>query len=249
MRRIRQVCLIAALAAMPWADAARAEEFVPAAKLVGQFLETYCLDCHDSTKQKGDRDFEPFTLPLKSVADLISAKDIIDQITLKEMPPKKSDQPTDEERLAMVRALREGTAAARSKLESSGSRTVMRRLSSREYENTLATLFGRRMDTLGVTADFPKEKTSQHIDTIGQALVTSGFLVDQYFQAANRVVETRLGKPVMEPKEWRFNGNFIQYEELKGSHKSAFNYRYLFACTSSRTPTRAKAATAILRTS
>ncbi len=227
MRRLRQACLIAALAALPWSAGARAEEAVPAAKVVGKFLETYCLDCHDSTTQKGDREFESFTLPLKSIAELISAKDIIDQVTLKEMPPKKADQPTDEERIAIVRALREGTAAARSKLESSGSRTVMRRLSSREYENTLATLFGRRMDTLGLTADFPKEKTSQHIDTIGQSLVTSGFLVDQYFQAANRLVETRLGKPAMEPKDWRFNGHFVQYEELQGSHKSAFDYRYL----------------------
>ncbi len=238
MRRIRKVCLLAALAAMPWADAARAEELVPAAKLVGRFLETYCLDCHDSTTQKGDRDFEPFTLPLKSVADLISAKEIIDQITLKEMPPKKSDQPTDEERLAVLRALREGTAAARSKLESSGSRTVMRRLSSREYENTLATLFGRRVDTLGLTADFPKEKTSQHIDTIGQTLVTSGFLIDQYFQSANRLVETRLGKPAMESQQWRFNGHFLQYEELSGSHKSAFNYRYLNLYEQPNTDTR-----------
>ncbi len=238
MRRIRQVCLVAALAAMPWADAARAEELVPPAKLVGQFLDTYCLDCHDSTKQKGDRDFEAFTLPLKSVADLISAKDIIDQITLKEMPPKKADQPTDEERLAMVRALREGTTAARSKLESSGSRTVIRRLSSREYENTLATLFGRRVDTLGLTADFPKEKTSQHIDTIGQTLVTSGFLVDQYFQAANRLVEMRLGKPETKPQQWRFNDHFLQYEELSGSHKAAFKYRYLNLYEQPNTDTR-----------
>lgn len=226
MRGIRHIRLVPALAAMLCAGAARAE-VVPPAKVVGQFLETYCLDCHDSTTQKGDREFESFALPLKSVADLIAAKDVIDQITLKEMPPKKSDQPTDEERLAVLRALREGTTALRGKLESSGSRTVMRRLSSREYENTLATLFGRRVDTLGLTADFPKEKTSQHMDTIGRTLVTSGFLVDQYFQAANRLVETRLGKPAMEPKDWRFNSHFVQYEELSGSHRTAFNYRYL----------------------
>ena len=238
MRSLRPVCLVAALAAMPWTDAARAEDIVPPVKVVTQFLDTYCLDCHDSTKQKGDRDFEAFTLPLKSVADLISAKDIIDQVTLKEMPPKKADQPTDEERIAVVRALREGTAAARSKLESSGSRTVMRRLSSREYENTLATLFGRRVDTLGLTADFPKEKTSQHIDTIGKSLVTSGFLVDQYFQAANRLVEMRLGKPAMEPQQWRFNGHFVQYEELQGSHKDVFNFGYLNLYEQPNTDTR-----------
>lgn len=194
---------------------------------VQQFLAKYCLECHDADVQKGDRAFHEFALPLKSTGDLIDARDIIDQLTLKEMPPKKADQPGDDERLALIRALREGTLAAQDKLRSTGSRTVMRRLSSREYENTLAVLFGRRVDTLGLTADFPKEKTSQHLDTIGKTLVTSGFLVDQYFQAANRLVETRLGKPATAPKQWRFNGHFVQYEELQGAHKSAFNYRYL----------------------
>ena len=206
--------------------------------LVDTFLSNYCLECHDSDVQKGDRDFDAFSFPLKTEADLIAAKDIIDQLTLKEMPPKKADQPKDEERLAMIRALREGTAAKRGKFQSSGSRTVLRRLSSREYENTLAALFGRRVDTLGLTADFPKEKTSQHLDTIGKSLVTSGFLVDQYFQSANRLVEVRLGKPQMEAKSWHFNSHFVQYEELSGPHKTAFNYRYLNLYEQPNTDTR-----------
>ena len=196
-------------------------------KLVQQFLGKYCMECHDADVQKGDRSFEEFTLPLNSTQSLIEARDIIDQLTLKEMPPKKADQPKDDERLAMIRALRDGSATAFRKIQSTGSRTVMRRLSSREYENSLAILFGRRVDTLGLTADFPKEKTSEHMDTIGKTLVTSGFLVDQYFQSANRLVETRLGKPAAAPKQWHFNSHFVQYEELEGSHKSAFNFRYL----------------------
>jgi hypothetical protein len=207
-------------------------------KLVQQFLGKYCLECHDADVQKGDRAFDAFALPLKSVADLIEARDIIDQLTLKEMPPKKADQPKDDERIAMIRALRDGTVAAHAKFQTTGSRTVMRRLSSREYENTLAVLFGRRVDTLGLTADFPKEKTTEHMDTIGKSLVTSGFLVEQYFQSANRLVETRLGKPAMEPKDWKFNGHFVQYEELSGSHKSAFNYRYLNLYEQPNTDTR-----------
>ncbi|MFN0077997.1 MAG: DUF1592 domain-containing protein [Prosthecobacter sp.] len=207
-------------------------------QLVQQFLGKYCLECHDADVQKGDRAFDAFALPLKSVADLIEARDIIDQLTLKEMPPKKADQPKDDERIAMIRALRDGTVAAHAKFQTTGSRTVMRRLSSREYENTLAVLFGRRVDTLGLTADFPKEKTTEHMDTIGKSLVTSGFLVDQYFQSANRLVETRLGKPAMEPKDWKFNGHFVQYEELSGSHKSAFNYRYLNLYEQPNTDTR-----------
>jgi hypothetical protein len=208
------------------------------AKQVEQFLNRYCLECHDAATHKGDRSFDKFTLPLKTLPAAIEARDIIDQLTLREMPPKKADQPSDDERLAMIRTLRDGTAAAQASLQSSGSRTVLRRLSNREYENTLATLFGRRIDTLGLTADFPKEKTARHLDTIGQSLVTSGFLVDQYFLSANRLVETRLGKPATAPKTWRFNSNFIQYEELTGSHKSAFNFRYLNIYEQPNTDTR-----------
>lgn len=238
MRPIYEVCLAAVLAATVCAGVARAEESLPPAKHVGQFLDQYCLNCHDSTTKKGKRDLEPFALPLKSVTDLISAREIIDEIALKEMPPKKADQPTEEERLAMLRVLREGTQAARGIVENTGSRTVMRRLSSREYENTLATLFGRRVDTLGLTADFPKEKTSQHIDTVGQTLVTSGFLLDQYFQSANRLVEMRIGKPSLKPQQWHFNGHFVQYEELYSSHKDAFNFGFLNLYEQPNTDTR-----------
>ncbi len=219
-----------AAAAAPAADAP--------AKSVEQFLSRYCLECHDADVHKGDRSFHAFKLPLKTLPDVIEARDIIDQLTLREMPPKKADQPSDEERLAAIRALREGTAKAQATLSSTGSRTVLRRLSNREYENTLETLFGRRVDTLGLTADFPKEKTARHLDTIGQSLVTSGFLVDQYFLAANRLVEARLGKPPTEPKTWRFNKNFVQYEELTGSHKAAFNFRYLNLYEQPNTDTR-----------
>ncbi|NBV86901.1 MAG: DUF1595 domain-containing protein, partial [Verrucomicrobia bacterium] len=226
-----------------WAWKSRLLATAPAAedggpKRAQEFLEKYCLDCHGEDVKKAGRNFEKFQLPLKSEADIIATKEIIDQLTLKEMPPKKAERPSDEERLAMLRLLREGTATARDKITSTGARTVMRRLSSREYENTLAVLFGRRVDTLGLTANFPKEKTSQHIDTIGRSLVTSSFLVDQYFQSANRLVETRLGKPAMEPKSWNFNGHFVQYEELQGPHKAAFNFRYLNLYEQPNTDTR-----------
>jgi hypothetical protein len=231
----RTICLLFILVILSGFTAFAADD---TPKLVQQFLGKYCLECHDADVQKGDRAFDAFALPLKSVADLIEARDIIDQLTLKEMPPKKADQPKDDERIAMIRALRDGTVAAHAKFQTTGSRTVMRRLSSREYENTLAVLFGRRVDTLGLKADFPKEKTTEHMDTIGKSLVTSGFLVDQYFQSANRLVETRLGKPAMEPKDWKFNSHFVQYEELSGSHKSAFNYRYLNLYEQPNTDTR-----------
>jgi len=196
-------------------------------EVIADFLDFHCIDCHDQATEKGEREFESLSFPLASVQDLITAQEIVDQVTLKEMPPDEEDQPEDEERLALVRALRGEIAAARGRLESTGGRTVMRRLSNREYENTLEALFGRRVDTLGLTADFPQENTSRHLDTIGDSLVTSGFLLDHYFESAQRLVETRLAKPATEPRSWRFDGNFKQYEELSGPHREVFDYRYL----------------------
>ena len=207
-------------------------------EIVDDFLHNYCYDCHDSASEKGEREFESLKIPFESIQDLVMAREIIDQVTLKEMPPKKKGQPKDEERLEVLRVLRSEVKAARGRFQSNGGKTVMRRLSNREYENTLEVLFGRRVDTLGLTAEFPKEKISRHIDTIGESLVTSGFLLDQYFQAAHRLVENRLGKAEMEAKDWHFKDNFIQYEELAGSHRAVFKNKFLCVYEQPDTDTR-----------
>jgi len=205
---------------------------------VTAFLGRHCLRCHGAEKQKADHDFRAFRLPLAGAAALVEAKDIIDQLTLGEMPPREEPQPSDAERLAVIRALRAGIASARDVGAAAGARTVLRRLSNREYERTLATLFDRRVDTLGLTADFPKEKASERLDTIGRSLVTSGLLLDQYLHAAHRIVEQRLGRPLPVPRTWHFAGNFVQYEELQGPHKAAFNFRYLCLYEQPNTDTR-----------
>mgnify|MGYP000338731846 CR=1 FL=1 len=95
------------------------------AKQVEQFLNRYCLECHDAATHKGDRSFDKFTLPLKTLPAAIEARDIIDQLTLREMPPKKADQPSDDERLAMIRTLRDGTAAAQAAAEEVSGRALL----------------------------------------------------------------------------------------------------------------------------
>ncbi len=205
---------------------------------VGKFISTFCADCHGKEVQEGERNLELFTLPIKTVAQLITADEIIDQLTLKLMPPSDASQPDDQQRVKLITQLREAIAEARGRFDSTGGRTVIRRLSNREYENTVAALLNRRVDTLGLTADFPKDGTSNHIDTIGETLVTSGFLLDKYFQAASRMVDLRLGKPPTKEKQWHFTKNFKQYEELAGSHKSVFNYEFLCLYEQPNTDTR-----------
>lgn len=67
-----------------------------------EFLESYCLDCHDRDMQKGKVNLEVF----HKERDLRQLFDVYDQTILEYMPPEKSkSQPTARERAEFVRAL------------------------------------------------------------------------------------------------------------------------------------------------
>ena len=205
---------------------------------IQNFLATYCLACHDEGSSEGDREFETFATPISSQRDLITLDEIIDQVTLRTMPPEDADQPSDALRVEVLEQLRAVRKQSQDAIQGTTNRTALRRLSHREYENTLATLFDRRVDTLGLTASFPKENTSEHLDTIGSSLVTSGFLLDHYFQAASRLVETRLASPESKTCEWHFTDHFVQYEELQWPHQKVLNYEFLCLYEQPNTDTR-----------
>lgn len=67
-----------------------------------EFLENYCLDCHDNDTQKGKVNLETF----HAKRDLRQLFDVYDQTILEYMPPAKSkSQPTARERAEFVRVL------------------------------------------------------------------------------------------------------------------------------------------------
>ena len=210
----------------------------PAPRAIRGFLERYCFECHGADAAEGDREFASFAMPFTTPQQLIAADEIIDQVTLGAMPPADAPRPTDAERVAVVEELRRALREARDRFEGTGGRTVMRRLSHREYEKTLEVLFGRRMDTLGLTAEFPREPPRHHIDHIGADMTAPGVLLDHYFQAAHRLIATRLGSPGVEPHTWHFKDHFVQYEELGGPHRSVFDFKYLCLYEQPNTDTR-----------
>jgi len=193
-----------------------------------EFLNTYCIDCHGPHKQKGDRRFDELASPPQNELDIIEFQDIIDQLNLGDMPPSKADQPTEEEVAQAIKAFTQQVAQASESLESSGGQTVLRRLNRREYLNTIEDLVGCNMETFDPTTKFPTDQKAEHMDNVGAALVTSGYLLDQYLDAADAVIDRALGmteKP--EPQSWTFNKDFDQGQELQYSHKRVYNFRYL----------------------
>lgn len=192
------------------------------------FLQTYCVECHGAEIQKGERRFDDLHLPVTDLDGIIAVQDIIDQLNLGDMPPKKSAQPNESERRSVVEALTAMVAEARRNLAANGGRGVLRRLNKREYLNTVGDLFALDMRLFDPAATFPRDQTAEHFDNLGDVLQTSGYLLAQYLDAADVVVEQALGV-VARPKEhsWVFTRNFQQQPELRYSHGKVYDFRYL----------------------
>ena len=197
-------------------------------KEIEGFLEQHCIACHNSDDQNGDRDFEEMSLFQTDVETQLLLQEIIDQITLGTMPPEEMEQPTDDVRVSVIRALSMSLQAMREQTASTGGKTVLRRLSQREYRNTISDLLGISMNTFDPTIAFPHDSLSHGFDNIGDQLVTSGFLLEQYLEAADASVEKAfLSGPYPDPQTWRFDSNFNQQPELNTAHRKAFDQKYL----------------------
>ena len=92
-------CLMGALVSAQ--DASGADHSFSITEGTHDFLENHCYDCHDADTQKGD-------IRLDNLTDLENPKrlDLLnrmqEQLYFRHMPPKKKDQPDEEERKAIL---------------------------------------------------------------------------------------------------------------------------------------------------
>ena len=197
------------------------------------FLDEYCVACHAVSEPSGQREFETFDLGSSHVDTQLKLQEIIDQLTLGAMPPEDGDQPSTPARLEAIEQLTHLLSDMRERTLSTGGQTVLRRLTRREYRNTVADLLGLDMTMFDPTVEFPADNLSNHFDNIGDALVTSGYLLEKYLDSADRCVEKALPEdPIRQaqqpqPRTWVFNEKFDQQMELKTAHRYAFDFKVM----------------------
>jgi hypothetical protein len=186
---------------------------------VRPFLATYCFSCHGHEKQKGDRRFDQFTGDIPDDNALIDWQDVLDQLNLAEMPPQEAKQPTTGERKQAIAWLTARIEQHRREKKPAGRETVLRRLNAREYRNTIRDLFHLNMAMFDPTLGFPRDQTTEHLDNVGQSLVTSGHLLQRYLAAADRVIEKVLTPAEKPPVQaWSFTDGFRQQPEIDKVH-------------------------------
>jgi hypothetical protein len=183
------------------------------------FLKTYCLGCHGEAVQMANRRFDRGDVDLAAIVRRVEAGT---------MPPKSAlKQPTAAQRQAYL------AHVARSAPE----KVVLRRLNRREYLNTIGDLFQMPMDQFDPTSRFPRDQQWAHMDNIGETLVTSGYLLEQYLEAADAVIAKALpaqGPPA--PRTWVFKDHFQQQKELDGARRANKLTQYMSLFEHPRTP-------------
>ncbi len=182
-------------------------------RLIVPFLKQHCYKCHGSKEREADRRFDLLEFPLADDDALIEFQDVLDQLNLGEMPPNSEPQPDVAETTQVIGWLTAEIAKFQNLRQGTGGETVLRRLNRREYVNTVSDLL--RLNTTGFdpTVGFPADQKIDHLDNQGHALVTSGFLLDKYLEAADKIMEKALpGLVKPEVQEWSFAGGFQQGE-------------------------------------
>lgn len=192
------------------------------------FIESYCIECHLPEDPGGDREFESLDLSQNDLDTQVLVQDMVDQLTLGTMPPDDVVQPSVDERLAAINQLTAQLSEMRESQQSTGGRSVLRRLSRREYLNTISDLLFIDTTMFDPTEQFPSDQLFHNFDNIGESLVTSADLLEKYFDAADLAVEKAFAiEAPVEPQTWLFKDGFYQQPELRLAHKKAFNFRYL----------------------
>ncbi len=175
------------------------------AREIRPLLARYCFDCHGARKAKGDVNFErlahPLTMPARKLWNETHG-----QIRHGDMPPDDKPQPTPVERARLLSWLESAVEKIDAAAPPNAGRPVLRRLTRYEYRRTIRDLTGVEFDfQFDPTTDFPADGADAGFDTNGAVLGMSPLHIEQYLQAAERIVARAIVADGLDgPRTWRW---------------------------------------------
>ncbi|MDN3663841.1 DUF1592 domain-containing protein [Algibacter miyuki] len=158
-------------------------------------LETYCFECHGADKQKGDVRLDVLHWDMINGHDAEGWHAALDMINSGEMPPKKEAQLDADERRAVVDWMTENLEQA-AIAKNSANKGVMRRLTKKQYTNSLNELLDVHVNFGDVLPD--DGKSEMGYSNNGNILQTSALHIDYYQKIAREALDKAIvfgGKP------------------------------------------------------
>lgn len=137
---------------------------------VSRFLDTHCLECHDSDAKKGDLDLSPFTDESTVMKNRSIWGSVYEKVESHQMPPpKQKSQPTEAQRHELMAWIMDIAARPDPALGTiDPGKPVLRRLTRLEYNNAIRDLFALPMDVFMFPERLPITDKSYFNPSSGQ---------------------------------------------------------------------------------
>lgn len=157
---------------------------------VREFVDQYCIECHDREVAKGDLNLEAVRSE-DSAAPAQLWERVVRRLRLRQMPPPGNTRPDPATYVRVLESLERSLDAAADRNPDPGPTPAIRRLNRIEYQNAIRDLLGLPVD--GATL-LPKEDAGYGFDTVTAATL-SPTLLDRYLGAALRISRLAIGGP------------------------------------------------------
>lgn len=158
------------------------------------FTTKYCLDCHDGLTKKAGLDLESLDPVFDAKESSHTWELVHDLVAAGEMPPKKKDQPSTEERSAFLAELAGDLRSASLARQEREGRGPVRRLTRVEYETTVNDLLHIHTDLASL---FPEDAVMAGFDKVGEGLTLSGAHFAAYQAAAEKALSLAIERYVV----------------------------------------------------
>ncbi|MDB5349942.1 MAG: hypothetical protein JWN86_1189 [Planctomycetota bacterium] len=151
------------------------------------FFEAHCLKCHDTETHKGGLDLTALKPEFASPENFARWVKVHDRIASGEMPPRNQPRPPAAEIKSVATWLNQTlTAADRARLDRDG-RTLVRRMTRAEYENTVRDLFD--LPGIALQGGLPADGMAHGFDKNSDALDISHVNMAKYVEAADHALD------------------------------------------------------------
>ena len=156
------------------------------------FLNKYCNGCHNSDKAAGGLALDGFKTEAEARKNRKDWGAVQHALAAGDMPPKKKEQPTKEEREFVINWIETALTRVDCGLNRDPGRVTLRRLNRAEYNNTVRDLCGV---SIRPGDEFPSDDVGYGFDNIGDVLSFQPILLEKYMTAAEKVLAAALTGP------------------------------------------------------
>jgi len=163
-----------------------------------QFVEQYCVECHDADTKKGGLDLTALQFDPANSTNFSTWVLVHDRVSNGEMPPKKKARPDSAEAKAFIKSLASSLTEAEEARSTKEGRATQRRLNRYEYENALRELL--HASWLQVRNSLPEDGEAYRFNKIGDALDVSHVQMARYLGAADYALRQAMATQAERPQ-------------------------------------------------